>query len=338
MVSDELRKVFAEEAKRLESVLNPLKNLVSQPQSIRELLGARPVIPELSTTSSVEFQRTLAEIANRNSACAHFAAMRERIPAITAPSVAVQEAVALQETLAQIAKRNRALLEPLGKQFELQARSIASLIDSVPRLDRAGLSVVLAQINELSSSLGRPHIEPVGTHGWRIDDVSVEVEATNDAIDDFVSSLHSDPPGAFELIVARLRSVADQLAPPLRAIFLRVLVPFMVGLLVHFAAPQIDALVRRETRDVVREVPKATSGADKIPLASYRVVSAQTLNVRQRPSRSAAILDRLPLGSVVKVVSKKDRWSYIELPQSGDAVPGSRGGWVFTRYLKPLRR
>jgi hypothetical protein len=55
MASEELKKALesinsplAEAAKKLESELNPLKGLLSQQESVRELLAARPVMPELT--------------------------------------------------------------------------------------------------------------------------------------------------------------------------------------------------------------------------------------------------------------------------------------------------
>ena len=93
-------------------------------------------------------------------------------------------------------------------------------------------------------------------------------------------------------------------------------------------------LVKEETERRAAKVLKA--GLPRQALEGFRVVTANTLNVRTRPARKSSPIGVLHLGDVVQVVrSSRRSWTLVEwTPPDGEA---RIRGWVFSRYLKKLR-
>ena len=93
-------------------------------------------------------------------------------------------------------------------------------------------------------------------------------------------------------------------------------------------APRIATEVKREIRKIQREV-------GSLPRDLY-VVTASELTVRQGPARSTPAVGRLYGADLVWLMSTRNRsWSLVEFQDEGGDVV--LRGWVFSRYLKPLR-
>lgn len=93
-------------------------------------------------------------------------------------------------------------------------------------------------------------------------------------------------------------------------------------------------LVKEETER--RAAQALEAGIPRQALKGFRVVTANTLNVRARPARKSSPIGVLHVGHVVHVVrSSKRSWTLVEwTPPDGEA---RIRGWVFSRYLKKLR-
>lgn len=86
------------------------------------------------------------------------------------------------------------------------------------------------------------------------------------------------------------------------------------------SAPRPALAVSPEYLDATPAVATATS--------DIRTVTAGTLNVRARPSGSAARVDSVTRGEEVLVISEQDGWAKIRI--EGDGIEG----WVAAKFLK----
>jgi hypothetical protein len=93
-------------------------------------------------------------------------------------------------------------------------------------------------------------------------------------------------------------------------------------------APRIATKVKREIRKIQRAV-------DSLPKDLY-VVTASELTIRQGPARRTPAVGRLYGADLVWLISTRNQsWSLVEFQgEDGEVV---LRGWVFSRYLKPLR-
>lgn len=66
----------------------------------------------------------------------------------------------------------------------------------------------------------------------------------------------------------------------------------------------------------------------------YRLVSADILNVRLKPSNKATVLGKLYFGQVVMLVEKNRDWVLISWSDEDKGL--ALQGWVFSRYVEKL--
>jgi len=132
---------------------------------------------------------------------------------------------------------------------------------------------------------------------------------------------------------------------PIKALLVHVVVPIIVNYSVclYFAAQnsqdllnlqhQIDEQNAATRRDFVRATKAAV-----VPQATrleWRLVTGDALRVRRFPNTRASITTTLRLGTVVRFVEKRRRWTRIqsEITNSGELIEG----WVFNKYLTRIR-
>jgi hypothetical protein len=135
-----------------------------------------------------------------------------------------------------------------------------------------------------------------------------------------------------------IKSDAIRLAPRAKALFLVIL----VGVISNFIydASKSYVLARspdapRVVKEVRREVKKMQRSVASFP-PEARVVIAGELIVRRGPAQSTPAIGRLYAADIVWIVKTRARsWSLVEFDDGeGEIV---LRGWVYSRYLKPLR-
>lgn len=155
-----------------------------------------------------------------------------------------------------------------------------------------------------------------------------------------IESAKESADSGIELYAALLKWFSD-LSPRLKPIVVHLLWPLLLGIFVNLVTPELQewwvekdgvASPRLAKKSVQKEVQE-WYGPEL--LASRRIVVAPMLNVRARGSTKAEVLGAIPLGTVVRQLEKGRHWSRVEYFDPEGLV--LRQGWVFSRYLSPLR-
>lgn len=158
--------------------------------------------------------------------------------------------------------------------------------------------------------------------------------------------------GALAAFFAHIREVGSDLAlvvgqwrRPIKALIVHVVIPLLINYSVclYFAAQssndlrefqrQVDAQGAATRREVVRATKALV--APREGSLQWRLVTGDALRVRSRPSTRASIETTLRLGTVVRFVEKRGRWTRIQfdVQNTNELVEG----WVFNKYLTRVR-
>ena len=120
---------------------------------------------------------------------------------------------------------------------------------------------------------------------------------------------------------------------PLRLILLQILLPIFLSVLGIVLTSYLEDPAKRQPtkREVIKQVQSeaAAQGLEQQHLSGLRLVTASSLWVRERDSRSSLPIGKLYRGQLVKLLIKGRDWSLVEFSRDGVAVQG----WVFRRYL-----
>ena len=112
------------------------------------------------------------------------------------------------------------------------------------------------------------------------------------------------------------------------------ILPIIIGCLVVMitnnqekAQEQFDKLKNKaEIKSLTR---KQLDGVDRDFLKGYRVVTGSDLQLRVSPNMSAQVLEKLPLGLLIKIIDRSNRvWLFVEVEIDGEILQG----WVARRY------
>ncbi len=142
-----------------------------------------------------------------------------------------------------------------------------------------------------------------------------------------------------ENVIKEINSLKD---PFLQKVMIWLIYPIIVGLVLSVVTPITDFYIKRELnsgekRAVVKKVKQSivSNIANKSVLTTFRIVSANTLNVRQSGSRKSEIIGQLHIGYIVEVLNKERKWSLVIWHDKNTNT--SIQGWVFSRYIKAIR-
>ncbi|EAT16739.1 SH3 domain-containing protein [Desulfuromonas acetoxidans] len=125
-------------------------------------------------------------------------------------------------------------------------------------------------------------------------------------------------------------------------------VAILLALLIHFIIPQINNIFydiaknvsndikseKTTKRDKLNEIDRAIS-ASGIRTDTLRIVTVNNLRLRASPNKNSSIINKLQLGQLVMVISKKKNWIEIQYTCSDTEI---YQGWVFTRYTTRLKK
>lgn len=132
-----------------------------------------------------------------------------------------------------------------------------------------------------------------------------------------------------------------QLTPPLRQVFLFLVLPYVISIFANLTTPIYQEWwvehVATEPRVAKKEIMfQAHEFYDENDLVDYRFVYATRLHVHAEERMRSEIIDSLYLGKSVRVIRRKKAWTEIEyLDESTRMVCR---GWVYSRYLHKFGR
>jgi len=137
--------------------------------------------------------------------------------------------------------------------------------------------------------------------------------------------------------INRLKKPAQAIAIwILNHIIIAFLVSVMAGLFTQSLQSIFYSNPLRSKRDVVNIIKNLPSEKDVETYKGYRVVTAETLNLRQKPNNKSRVIKKLKRGKLVRVMQKKKKWAKVEVEFSDS--PDVIKGWVATRYIVPIKR
>jgi hypothetical protein len=136
-----------------------------------------------------------------------------------------------------------------------------------------------------------------------------------------------------EIIINEIRQLRQ---PLLEKIIIYLIIPIIIA---FFTSCYGTAIKDISHRHIIAKTQKARniqikinkSELDKQVLINYRLVIANSLNVREKEKNKSKLIGRIYFGQVVKVITRKRDWTLVEWADSSGV---KYYGWVFTRYLK----
>lgn len=110
----------------------------------------------------------------------------------------------------------------------------------------------------------------------------------------------------------------------------------MAGLFTPSIQSLLDSVPLRSRREVTHAIKNLPSEIDVEEYKGCRVVTAETLILRQKPKIKSRVIKKLKRGKLVRIMQKKKNWTKVEVEFSDS--PDAIEGWVATRYIVPLKR
>ncbi len=142
------------------------------------------------------------------------------------------------------------------------------------------------------------------------------------------------------LIVEEAKKIKQ---PLLQQIVFMVLLPLLVMVFAALLNPIADHYIKeyltKDRRSLKKEINAEVSQvADRRSLSLFRMVTASTLYVRERPATKSAVVGTLLFGQAVLLMEKDDTdrsWALVRWTNEDGSV--SIEGWVFARYLEKFK-
>ena len=295
--------------------------------------------------------------------------MREMQVAIAQTTAQMQPAVAqAAESIGRIAIAVADWVGPLMQQSEKLSRYLESTVAQQGKLAQSVFTTFKRQYAEDLGSLARDiysdqkliaafnklnnlgEIAVAAKVEYSEDNV-VSVDGNQISNEQIVSTIDSILPGIIEdrfdhvdIQIGRLFDKVDAIRDSkLKAVVLRVVLPFVISLLVVWFTPVIEnlreniqqlkpkALVEKVQKELPAELPSEA-------LRDVRIVIAKNgLRVREGPSCDTGTIAFLEYGSIITAIEKKKDWTRIQYSRN-DEESNLLQGWVFSRYIHKIDR
>ena len=143
-----------------------------------------------------------------------------------------------------------------------------------------------------------------------------------------------------EIVISRLMNLKKPAQRIAIWILKNIIVTFVISIVASFSTSNLQNYFNSKSLKSNREVTCAIKNIppeiDIYDYKGYRVVTADVLNLRQKPNMNSQIIDKLKRGKLVRIVQKKKNWTKVDVECSKDDELLS--GWVTTRYIVPLTR
>lgn len=101
----------------------------------------------------------------------------------------------------------------------------------------------------------------------------------------------------------------------------------------HFPESIVGECSSRQTRKEIQNIVSAENRWEN--LKNFRLVTRDSVHLRAGPSESTAILEILPMNTLLLITDKSNRqWLAVEVEYNGETIQG----WVSRRYTLPLHQ
>lgn len=240
-------------------------------------------------------------------------------------------------------------LSSLQKQSELFASSMSSYKAMEAVFSTGYLeSIVPKNLNSIVSSILEKEAEYQKTmesfSTVEEDDKSAFLEELQIMKDEILASINSNTARVEEQIEAIYLRILSTENSIFRTFFMSFIFPIIIGLLTtaiydYRVKPLLAAIENPKQqqvaikKEVVRNVKFYLD--DPQQRARYRIVSTNVLNVRVGKSKASRTIAFTFFGDIVEIVRKEKNWCLIRRYEQESETYIQ--GWVFTRYLGPIR-
>ena len=171
---------------------------------------------------------------------------------------------------------------------------------------------------------------------------SIAYEELQEIVTNVVSnSIDTNNPQLENEVTRLLNEIRSLKEPFIQKLLVMLIFPIIVGLVLSIINPITDHYIKEylsngEKRAITSKVKKTINSSikDKSLLSSYRIVTANILNVRKSASRKSTIVGKLYFSDAVQVLQKDRNWTLIQYQDMENTYLIK--GWVFTRYLKTI--
>jgi len=237
----------------------------------------------------------------------------------------------LQENIAKPFNSQRLLREQFEKLLEPQRR-LQDQINALTAIENRWGEI----LEKYLTSLDSVKIEPSGAVAVGTDSFSSsELESELSYLGQELSKATTFK-DYIERLYAYLSRCKKSLAQILLIIILNIILPYIIAVFANLTTPiyeqwwhEYSGKPKEEIAKIIRK--DASAKYDDKELTVYRFVTAETLRVRSGPSTSTEVIDRLPLGKVVKILEEKKNWFLVEYyDEKEDSI---HKGWLYNRYL-----
>jgi len=101
--------------------------------------------------------------------------------------------------------------------------------------------------------------------------------------------------------------------------------------------PKLEPILKNDKILIEKNLKKRLKTYIKSPKerTQYRIVNVDRLNIREGQSRKTEIISHLAFADVVQIIKKKKNWTLIK--KYNEEQETVIQGWVFTRYLTPIK-
>lgn len=236
----------------------------------------------------------------------------------------------MMATLVDPMKELREMMEAIANPMKQFQATMANIIDPINLFQQSSSLTILKQMAEVE--LFTTAIRSTEISAATINEISSEI---------FVSSANSESDNLESLLNNILLEIKALKEPKLQQLIVSYIFPLILTMLTIILAPIADYHIKaylqsdKRLRNKVVNQQVVSSVPDREILSTLRYVSADTLNVRSKPSVKSAILGYFHYGYVVHIIRKEKNWSLVEWTDQESGLQVT--GWVNTRYLKRFR-
>ncbi|HAS6439187.1 TPA: SH3 domain-containing protein [Vibrio parahaemolyticus] len=310
-----------EHREMMETLVNPMKDLHGLTSSWQDPLKEHREMMEALVNPMKDLHRLTSSWQDP------LKEHREMMAALVDP---MKELRAMTLSFPDPLKEHREMMEAIANPMKQFQATMANIVDIDNLFQQNSSLVILKQMAEveLFDAVRRSTSVSEAT----INEISSEI---------FISSANAEAENLESLLNNILLEIKALKEPKLQQLIVSYIFPLILFMLSVILAPiadyhikaylQSDKRLRNKSvnEQVVSSVP------DREVLNALRYVSADTLNVRAKPSIKSEILGYFHHGYVVTIIRKEKNWSLVEwIDQESELLVT---GWVNTRYLKRFR-
>jgi len=216
---------------------------------------------------------------------------------------------------------------------------VASSLQSL--LDQGALSSLefTERINSLASDSHSPDLNINHDGSLSLEEQYRIVSDLSTEVSSFFEEISED--GTVENVISRLRCLKKPAQHIAIWILNNIIITFLVSVMAGFFTLNLqsyfEASLLKSRRDVTQTIKNLPSEINIDEYKGYRVVTADVLNLRQKPIMKSHIIAKLNRGKLVRVIQKNKNWTKVEV-EDPDLSNEKIIGWVFTRYIVHLTR